>query len=159
MIFDIAIVAALGLLTLSGSPNHEAEKDYLSSPQQIYLLPIKIRDGRIYIRAQVNGRSAKLLVDTGSSSTTFSQKLVPNTNKGCIGANHANSSISAFRIAVRFTLGDAKLPEQRCSFRRSVLVGDFEFLDADGLVGLDILNLFQSVTLNFKDFMLVLDDR
>jgi hypothetical protein len=38
-------------------------------------------------------------------------------------------------------------------------VGDFKFTNAEGVVGLDILSRFKSVTFDFKDTVMVLEDR
>jgi hypothetical protein len=39
------------------------------------------------------------------------------------------------------------------------VVGDFRFGDADGVIGLDVLSSFKTVTFDFKDSVLVLEDR
>ena len=39
------------------------------------------------------------------------------------------------------------------------IVGDFKFGAADGVVGLDVLSSFKSVTFDFKESMLILEDR
>jgi hypothetical protein len=39
------------------------------------------------------------------------------------------------------------------------VVGDFKFGDADGVTVLDILSSFKTVTFDFKDSVLVLEDR
>jgi hypothetical protein len=38
-------------------------------------------------------------------------------------------------------------------------VGDFKFTNAEGVVGLDILSRFKSVTFDFKNSVMVLEDR
>jgi hypothetical protein len=66
---------------------------------------------------------------------------------------------SQFVVTAGFTVGDWNLKDQHCSFRRSIVVGDFNFGDADGVIGLDILSSFRTVTFDFKDSVLVLEDR
>jgi hypothetical protein len=66
---------------------------------------------------------------------------------------------SQFVVTAGFTLGDSDLKEQYCSLRRSIVLGDFNFGDADGVIGLDILGSFRTVTFDFKDSVLVLEDR
>ena len=80
-------------------------------------LPIQLRDGLIYIQAQVNGRRATLLVDTGSALTTFSLRAVPTLNTvSRITVNLAKGSVSASRLPVGFVIGDPDLPQRHCSF-------------------------------------------
>lgn len=45
------------------------------------------------------------------------------------------------------------------SFRLNVVVGDFTFNGADGVLGFDILSSFKSVKFDFRKSMLVLDDK
>jgi predicted aspartyl protease len=121
-------------------------------------LPIQLRDGLIYIQAQVNGRRATLLVDTGAALTTFTLRAVPTLNTDSrITVNLAKGSVSAFRIPVGFIIGDP--PQRHCSFHQNAIVGNFKFLDADGLIGQDVLTRFQSVTFDFKTSILILKDR
>ena len=118
------------------------------------------RNGLIYIQARVNGNKTTLLLDTGAVLTTFSLKIAPTVaSESRITINMAKGSISAFRVTIGFTLGDSDLKEQRCSFRQTVVVGDFKFGDADGVIGLDVLSSFKSVTLDFKSSVLILKDR
>jgi predicted aspartyl protease len=122
-------------------------------------LPFQVRDGLIYIRAQVNGSRATLLVDTGAAFTTFTVKLVPTLDTDSrITLNLAKGSVSAFRLPIGFALGDSDLQERRRSFRLNAVVGDFKFLNADGLIGQDVLTQFKSVTFDFKNSTLVLED-
>jgi predicted aspartyl protease len=122
-------------------------------------LPFQVRDGLIYIRAQVNGSRATLLVDTGAAFTTFTVKLVPTLDTDSrITLNLAKGSVSAFRLPIGFALGDSDLQERRRSFRLNAVVGDFKFLNADGLIGQDVLSQFKSVTFDFKNSTLVLED-
>lgn len=123
-------------------------------------LPFQVRDGLIYIQAEVNGKRATLLVDTGAVLTTFTLRVVPAINTDArLTVNLAKGSVSAFRFPVGFILGDPHLQGQQCAFRRTAVVGDFKFLDADGLVGEDVLGLFKSVTFDFKTSTLILQDR
>jgi hypothetical protein len=87
-------------------------------------------------------------------------KLVPTSGADSrITINLAKGSASAFRVPVELNLGDPGLRERHCSFRQSALVGDFKFMDADGLVGLDVLSQFKSVTFDFKNSVLILEVR
>jgi hypothetical protein len=114
----------------------------------------------IFVPARVNGRRATLLLDTGAALSTFSIKILPAMDTDHrITMNLAKGSVSAFVVPAGFTLGDSDIKEEHCSFRRNIVVGDFKFGDADGVIGLDILSSFKTVTFDFKDSVLVLEDR
>ena len=99
------------------------------------------------------------VVDTGAAFTTFTVKLVPTLDTDSrITLNLARGSLSAFRLPIGFVLGDSDLQERRRSFRLNAVVGDFKFLNADGLIGQDVLSQFKSVTFDFKNSTLVLED-
>jgi hypothetical protein len=87
----------------------------------------------------VNGKRATLLVDSGAALTTFTLRAVPTLDTdSAITMNLAKGSVLASRLPVGFVLGDSDLRERHCSFRQSAVVGNFKFLDADGLVGQDV---------------------
>jgi hypothetical protein len=41
----------------------------------------------------------------------------------------------------------------------SIVVGDFKFGEADGVIGLDVLSSFRGVTIGFQNSVLILVDR
>jgi hypothetical protein len=123
-------------------------------------IPFQAHEGLIYIQARVNGNRTTLLVDTGAALTTFSLKAVPTQETNSrITINMAKGSVTAFRISVGFILGESNLREEHCSFRQNAIVGDFKFMNADGVVGIDVLASFKSVTFDFKNAVLILEDR
>jgi hypothetical protein len=71
----------------------------------------------------------------------------------------AKGSVLAFRQSVGFTLGESNVREEHCSFHQNAIVGDFKFGAADGVIGLDVLGSFKSVTFDFKNSLLILEDR
>ena len=71
----------------------------------------------------------------------------------------ANGSITAYLGPRGFTLGEPDQKERHCSFRQNVVVGDFKFGTADGVIGLDVLSSFKSVTFDFKNSVLILEDK
>ena len=160
MIDRRAIIVAFGLLAFPAFSCQTSGQE--PPPARIageHRLPFQVRDGLIYIRAQVNGSRATLLVDTGAAFTTFTVKLVPTLDTDSrITLNLAKGSVSAFRLPIGFVLGDSDLQERRRSFRLNAVVGDFKFLNADGLIGQDVLTQFKSVTFDFKNSTLVLED-
>jgi hypothetical protein len=101
-----------------------------------------------------------MLIDTGAALTTFTLRVVPTLDTDSrITINMAKGSVLASRLPVGFVLGESDLRERHCSFHQNVVVGAFKFLDADGLVGQDILSHFKSVTFDFKNSTLILEDR
>lgn len=152
-IFGLAMIAASSLATNAQEPAHVAQAGQ-------HRIPVVLHDGAVYIHGSVNGNRATLLLDTGAALTTLSFKLVPAFDSGPkIIVNIAKGSVSAFRIPVGLVLGDPKLKDEHCSFHQTAIVGDFKFGEADGVVGLDVLSSFKSVTLDFKHSVLILEDR
>jgi hypothetical protein len=123
-------------------------------------VPFQTRDGMIYIQARVNGSRRTLLVDTGATFTILTLKAVPAIDLDSpITMNLAKGSMLASRRPVGFALGDSDHPERHCAFRLDAVVGDFKITNAEGAVGLDILSRFKSVTFDFKNSVMVLEDR
>lgn len=134
----------------SGTTRHAGERR----------VPFFSRDGAVFVRARVNGNRATLLIDTGAALTTFSSKLVPTRDTDPrITINMAKGSVLAFRLPVGFTLGESKVSEEHCSFRQDAIVGDFQFGVADGVIGLDVLSSFKSVTFDFGNSLLILGEK
>jgi hypothetical protein len=123
-------------------------------------VPFQARDGMIYIQARVNGSLRTLLVDTGATFTILTLKAVPAINLDSpVTMNLAKGSMLASRRPVGFALGDSDHPERHCAFRLDAVVGDFKITHAEGAVGLDILSRFKSVTFDFKNSVMILEDR
>ena len=101
-----------------------------------------------------------LLIDTGAMLTIFTIKAVPTQNvDSAVTINLAKGSVSASRLPVGLVLGDSDTAERHCAFRLNAVVGNFKFTNAEGVVGLDILSRFKSVTFDFKNSVMVLEDR
>jgi predicted aspartyl protease len=124
-------------------------------------LPFQAKDDLIYIHAVVNGSPRTLLVDTGAVFTIFTQTAVPTLNHDptTVTINMAKGSILASRLPVGLALGEAGPSDQHFAFRLNAVVGNFKFLNAEGVVGLDILRRFKSVTFDFKNSVIILEDR
>jgi len=73
--------------------------------------------------------------------------------------NLAQGSVQAFRLPVEFTLGESEVGDEHCSFHQDAIVGDFKFGPADGVVGIDVLSSFKSVTIDFKNSVLILKEK
>jgi len=123
-------------------------------------IPFRVEKGLVYVEAEVQGKPATLLVDSGAALTTFSQEKIPAQRAASkITISMARGSVVARRQEVRFSLGESRLRDQHCEFSRSAIVGDFQFMGADGVVGLDVLSTFQSITFDFANSILILEDK
>lgn len=144
-------------MTSHQSASQRPSLTYLKNEHRI---PFRARNGFVYIPARVNGGQATLLLDTGAALTTFSLKIAPTTDsESRITIHMAKGSVAGFRVPAGFTLGDSEFEAERYSLRRTVVVGDFNFGEADGVIGLDILSSFKSVTIDFQNSILILEDR
>ncbi len=154
----IAILGFLAVISLP--PCGHAQEVAPAIPAGQHRLPFKAQDDLIYIQAVVNGSRRTLLVDTGAVFTIFTQTAVPTlNNEPTVTINMAKGSILASRLPVGLALGDAGVPEHHFAFRLSAVVGNFKFLNAEGVVGLDVLRRFKSVTFDFKNSVMILEDR
>jgi hypothetical protein len=154
----IAILGFLAVISLP--PCGRAQEPAPAMRAGQHRLPFQAQDDLIYIHAVVNGSHRTLLVDTGAVFTIFTQKAVPTLNNDpTVTINMAKGSIQASRLPVGLALGDTGLPEEHFAFRLNAVVGNFKFLNAEGVVGLDILRQFKSVTFDFKNSVIILEDR
>lgn len=154
-------IAIFGLLAIASRPAPTPAQEPAPTVRAgEHRVPFFMQDGAAYVRARVNGNRVTLLLDTGAVLTTFSLKVVPTQETGSrITINMAKGSVVAFRLPVGFTLGESTVRGEHCAFHQNAIVGDFKFGVADGVVGLDVLGSFKSVTFDFKESMLILEDR
>jgi hypothetical protein len=154
------LVASLWILVVITAPSFGRAQEFAPAirPGE-HRLSFEARDDLIYIRAVVNGNRTTLLVDTGAVFTLFTEKAVPALGADpTVTINMAKGSVLASRLPVGLALGDSDIPEKHCAFRLNAVVGNFKFLNAEGVVGLDILRLFKSVTFDFKNSVIILQD-
>lgn len=110
-------------------------------------MPMQVQDHLLIVPAGINGQWAKLVVDTGAERTTLSSKAAERLGLArderfttrSLGVGGITTSKDA-KID-RLVLGGVRFPLQRLA------VGDFNLqnsrgLDADGLLGADILLAF-----------------
>jgi hypothetical protein len=156
-----ARVAIFGLLTLAGLPwSGSGQAPATTHRNGERRVAFFAQNGAVFVRGLVNGSRTTLLIDTGAVLTTFSSKLVPAQDASArITMNLAKGSVEAFRLPVEFTLGESVVRNERCSFHQEAIVGDFEFGAADGVVGVDVLSSFKSVTIDFKNSVLILKEK
>lgn len=154
-------IAICGLLVIASRPTlSPAQEPAAEVRAREHRIPLILRDGAVYVHARVNGNRAMLLLDTGAVLTTFNLRLVPTQQTDSrITITMAKGSIVAFRVPVGFSIGESSAREEHCSFRQIAIVGDFKFANADGVVGLDVLSSFESVTFDFKNSVLILEDK
>jgi len=156
-----AMIAILWILVVITAPSYGRAQELGPAIRAgEHRLPFEARNDLIYIRAVVNGNRRTLLVDTGAVFTIFTEKAVPTLRAdSTVTINMAKGSVLASRLPVGLALGDSDTPEKHCAFRLNAVVGNFKFLNAEGVVGLDILRLFKSVTFDFKNSVIILQDR
>jgi len=154
-----ATIAIIGLLAITGRL-WSGQEPAVAARAGEHHIHFRARNGLIFIPARVNGNRVTLLLDTGAALTTFTLKIVPEVNVNSrITMNMASGSVTASRVPVAFTVGEPDLQERRCSFRQIAVVGDFKFGEADGVIGLDVLSSFRAVTIDFRNSVLILEDR
>jgi hypothetical protein len=142
-------------LALGLWPNEEAH----SPPSKQHRIPFQYHNGVIYIPAVVNRNRVTLLLDTGAGTTAFNTKIAPPGHADSMTRlNLARGSMFAFHAPVEFTLGDQSRKDGSCSFSLDVIVGDFRFDGAEGVIGLDVLRSFKLATIDFKNSVLILED-
>jgi hypothetical protein len=137
----------LGALILAGnSPAWARSREHR--------IPFKVQDGLIYIEVGINGRKATLLVDSGATLTTLGIKFLPLGLEPSrrITINMAKGSVAAYRLSVTFGLDGSQ-------FRRDTVIGEFTFLNADGVLGADVLRNYKSVNFDFRSAVLTLADK
>jgi hypothetical protein len=137
----------LGALVLVGCPAAGAQA-------REHRIPFKVRDGLIYVEATVNSRKATLLVDSGATLTTLGIKFLPLDLESSrrITIHMAKGSVAAYQLPVTFALDGS-------TFRRDTVIGEFTFLNADGVLGADVLSNYKSVNFDFRASVLTLADK
>jgi hypothetical protein len=152
-----AQVAICVLLALAIGVWPEEDSSTLSAKQ--HRIPFKCHDGLIYMAAVVNGHHVTVLLDTGAGTTAFKTKIAPPIHGDAVTTiDLAKGSMLAFHLPVEFTLGEPTQKDRSYSFNKVVLVGNFTFNEAEGVVGLDVLRSFKVATIDFKNSVLVLED-
>jgi len=158
LFIERATVAVLGMLALAVGVRPDGEA--LGLRPKEHRIPFFSHSGMIYIPAVVNKNHATLLLDTGAGTTAFVTKIAPPGHADAMtNINTARGSMIAFHVPVEFTLGGQSRKDGSCSFSRNVLVGNFTFEGADGVIGLDVLRSFKIATIDFENSVLVLEDR
>jgi Aspartyl protease len=117
--------------------------------------------GAILIKAQVNGRPATLVVDTGSSHTILSSDLLQGRP---LALEHADAPAkgSGWVGTAGWAKATIEVGTIRWQDRRFLVMNDFKEISSsmnrrvDGILGEDVLKDFDFVVIDFKHHRLVL---
>lgn len=111
--------------------------------------------GAILVRAQVNGQSATLLLDTGSSNTILSSELL---QVRPLALEHANAPAkgSGYVGNAGWAKATLEVGTLRWPDRKVLVMNDLQQISnsmkqrVDGILGEDVLKEFDSVVIDFK---------
>jgi predicted aspartyl protease len=130
-----------------------------ASAQPPASLSVKIVDGRVYVRAEINGRKVTLMLDTGSAQTVVepeaiglsaveTAKLPHVVSLGAFGENTvavAREEVKVGKRDVTLTLVLAHVAPRQSHLPHF-----------DGLLGVDFLSRFKSVAVSYQEKALLL---
>ena len=111
--------------------------------------------GSILIRAQVNGKPATLVVDTGSSHTILSSELL---QVRLLASEHADAPAkgTGYVGSAGWAKATVEVGALRWPDRKVLVMNDFQEISnsmkqkVDGILGEDVLKEFDSVVIDFK---------
>lgn len=118
------------------------------------------RFGLVLVKAEINGKPAVLIVDTGSNQTIISSEMADVPAR--ILQNVATEKGSGFSGAGIFTRATLRVGPITWSDKKVVAM-DMRALSkslgqtADGMLGLDFLSEFESVMVDLKNHRLILE--
>jgi predicted aspartyl protease len=113
------------------------------------------------IKAQVNGRPAKLVVDTGSSHTILSSELLQ-VRPLALARADAPAKGSGYVGSAGWAKATVEVGTVKWSDHRVLVMNDFQDMSnslqerVDGIIGADILREFNIVIIDFKNRRLFL---
>jgi hypothetical protein len=125
---------------------------------QTFIIPLNIDKARIFVNVRVNGKTARLLLDTGAGMTL----VRPDFAQGTIELRRLNieqqagiSEASLRRLSI--TLGEWSLKDHVVGVLDMTEVNRRTGASMDGVLGEDILCRFRTVRISFKDKTLELE--
>jgi Aspartyl protease len=125
---------------------------------QTFIIPLNIDEARIFVNVRVNGKTARLLLDTGAGMTL----VRPEFAQGTIELRRLNieqqagiSEASLRRLSI--TLGEWSLKDHVVGVLDMTEVNRRTGASMDGVLGEDILCRFRTVRISFKDKTLELE--
>jgi Aspartyl protease len=132
-----------------------------NDPQSGIPFEVNRNFGSILIRAQVNGKPATLVVDTGSSHTILSWELL---QVRPLALEHADAPTKGSGFVGRAGWAKATVEVGTITWqdRKVLVMSDFQEISnsmkrrIDGILGEDVLKEFDSVVIDFKHQRLVL---
>ena len=153
-VFMVLILATTAVVPGQSNPRK-------GDPRTGIALEVNPLFGSILVRAQVNGRPATLIVDTGSSHTIFSAELVQVRPLALEGAGTPAKG-SGYIGSAGWAMATMELGTLRWPDRKILVMNDFQEISnsmkqrVDGILGEDILKEFDSVVIDFKHHQLFL---
>ena len=153
-VFIVLILATTAVVQGQGTPGK-------GDPQTGIAFEVNRPFGSILARAQVNGRPATLMVDTGSSNTIFSSELLQ-VHPLALERADAAAKGSGYIGSAGWAKATGELRAFRWPDRKILVMNDFQEISnsmkqkVDGILGEDVLKEFDSVVINFKHHRLFL---
>jgi len=118
-------------------------------------IPFTVQDGLILIETKINDEIVKLVVDTGATTGLALRFLRPRqpADLPTETLDLVHGSMQVYPISVTWSLdGESK--------QVAAIAGEFHLPNgADGIVGADILESFQSARFDFTNLVLILEDQ
>lgn len=141
----LGVIAAIPVCAQTGTPE-----------PQIHTIPFTLRDNKILIQAKVNGISALLKLDSGSTNTVFDAKFLKVPASTRVEVRTASGLVEASRGDARCEIGDIAfvLPNTVYlpNFAGQGLIG------SEGVIGIDVLSKFKRVVIDFTKLEIELTD-
>jgi hypothetical protein len=132
-----------------------------SAPREGIPFELNSKFGSILIKVQVNGRPARLVVDTGSSHTILSSELLQ-VRPLALAQADAPAKGSGYVGSAGWAKATLEVGTAKWSDRRVLVMNDFQDMSntlherVDGIIGADILREFDTVVIDFKNRRLLL---
>jgi hypothetical protein len=139
--FCFAVVAFTSSQGVSSSPLQNPKVEASLSQDEI-VLPVERKDGHFYVKAEVNGRPARFILDTCSSVNVLFPAAAKRLEvKDQVGDAHSSTD-STFLLVKEIKLGGASVKNE------SAYITEIPGLECDGLIGTPFLQHF-SVTFDY----------
>jgi hypothetical protein len=130
------------------------------------VIPVHFQGGRIFVEAVVDQRRVLLQVDSGAATSIIDLNSLPKHTKAqevtvCTATGNSRAVIldGIIEVAERVDASDSRL-----SFQQKLVYGNFNLgytkdgKRVSGLIGLDILSTYASVTFDFQKQTIVLTE-
>ena len=106
----------------------------------VHHIPVLVKNGRIYVYANVGSKKALLLVDTGAAVSTFKLNLVPAQHGVPVAMKIRTATGQSDCVRLETSVDIIGMPDTDVSRTLvGAIFGPFDFGISDGLLGADIL--------------------